>query len=58
MSTGPLAGRGALVTGVSRRVGIGYAVAEIPYPETRDYVIKVLDARGDYRREYRRELGL
>ena len=27
MSSGPLAGRGALVTGVSRRAGIGYAIA-------------------------------
>jgi 3-oxoacyl-[acyl-carrier protein] reductase len=27
VTTGPLAGRGALVTGVSRRAGIGYAVA-------------------------------
>ena len=32
--------------------------ADIPYPETRAYVSKVLDAREDYRREYRRELGL
>ena len=27
MSAGPLAGRGALVTGVSRRIGIGWAIA-------------------------------
>ena len=27
MSAGPLAGRGALVTGVSRRIGIGHAIA-------------------------------
>jgi soluble lytic murein transglycosylase len=33
-------------------------VAEIPFPETREYVRKVLEAREDYRREYRRELGL
>jgi soluble lytic murein transglycosylase len=31
---------------------------EIPFPETRAYVRRVLDARDDYRREYRRELGL
>jgi peptidoglycan lytic transglycosylase len=33
-------------------------VAEIPFPETREYVRKVLEAREDYRREYKRELGL
>jgi 3-oxoacyl-[acyl-carrier protein] reductase len=27
VSPGPLAGRGALVTGVSRRIGIGWAIA-------------------------------
>jgi soluble lytic murein transglycosylase len=30
----------------------------IPFPETRDYVANVLDARRSYRREYARELGL
>ena len=30
----------------------------IPFPETRAYVDKVLDARKKYRREYARELGL
>jgi soluble lytic murein transglycosylase len=34
------------------------AAAHIPFPETRAYVAKVLDAREDYRREYARELGL
>ena len=38
--------------------GRGFAVSDIPYPETREYVRKVLDARADYRREYGRELGL
>ena len=38
--------------------GRDFAVAEIPFPETRGYVRKVLDARKDYRREYPRELGL
>ena len=33
-------------------------VADIPFPETRNYVREVLARRGDYRREYRRELGL
>ncbi len=30
----------------------------IPYPETRDYVQRVLDAKAQYRRRYGRELGL
>jgi soluble lytic murein transglycosylase len=30
----------------------------IPFPETRNYVGRVLDVRERYRREYRRELGL
>lgn len=33
-------------------------VADIPFPETRAYVREVLARRGDYAREYRRELGL
>jgi soluble lytic murein transglycosylase len=33
-------------------------VADIPFPETREYVRTVLAARADYRREYPRELGL
>ncbi|HEX2085573.1 MAG TPA: lytic transglycosylase domain-containing protein, partial [Solirubrobacteraceae bacterium] len=36
----------------------GMKAGEIPFPETREYVDKVLDARREYRREYRRELGL
>jgi soluble lytic murein transglycosylase len=31
---------------------------QIPFPETRAYVGRVLDAQREYRREYRRELGL
>ncbi|HEX5618547.1 MAG TPA: lytic transglycosylase domain-containing protein [Solirubrobacteraceae bacterium] len=39
--------------------GEDFVVAEhIPFPETRAYVTKVLDARRKYRREYARELGL
>jgi soluble lytic murein transglycosylase len=30
----------------------------VPFPETRDYVARVLDARARYKREYRSELGL
>lgn len=39
--------------------GERFRVADhIPFPETRAYVGKVLDARRAYRREYRTELGL
>ena len=39
--------------------GERFRVADhIPFPETRDYVTKVLEARRAYRREYARELGL
>lgn len=34
------------------------AADHIPFPETRDYVSRVFEARRDYRREYARELGL
>ena len=36
----------------------GMTAGQIPFPETRHYVRNVLDARKDYRRSYRRELGL
>ena len=36
----------------------GLRADEIPFPETRAYVDRVMDARSDYRDEYRRELGL
>jgi soluble lytic murein transglycosylase len=39
--------------------GERFKVADhIPFPETRDYVHRVLTARGEYRRTYARELGL
>jgi soluble lytic murein transglycosylase len=39
--------------------GEHFRVADhIPFPETREYVDRVLDARRSYRREYARELGL
>jgi soluble lytic murein transglycosylase len=34
------------------------AAKHIPFPETREYVSKVLDARRAYRRKYAEELGL
>jgi soluble lytic murein transglycosylase len=36
----------------------GLEVEEIPFPETRNYVGKVLEARRDYQQTYARELGL
>ena len=36
----------------------GMKAHEIPFPETREYVRRVLDARSEYRVEYARELGL
>jgi soluble lytic murein transglycosylase len=35
-----------------------FTLSEIPFAETRAYVRKVLAAREDYRKTYRRELGL
>jgi soluble lytic murein transglycosylase len=32
--------------------------SHVPFPETREYVSRVLDARRDYRRNYSAELGL
>jgi soluble lytic murein transglycosylase len=34
------------------------AATHIPFPETRSYVGSVLEVRGRYRREYRKELGI
>ena len=36
----------------------GFTIDDIPFPETRAYVQKVLDARRDYRTQYAAELGL
>src|SRR3954471_8621882 len=33
-------------------------VSQIPFPETRAYIRRVLDARAEYARKYRAELGL
>lgn len=38
--------------------GSGLRVRDIPYPETRAYVERVLEAREQYRTRYRDELGL
>lgn len=37
--------------------GQHFTIADIRFPETRDYVERVLQARGDYRRTYATELG-
>jgi soluble lytic murein transglycosylase len=50
------AGTGNVDRWISRNPGLDRG--EIPFPETRAYVDKVLRARDAYRREYRRELGL
>jgi soluble lytic murein transglycosylase len=44
--------------GRSARAGRRFRVDDIPFPETRAYVRRVLDARRDYRATYPRELGL
>jgi soluble lytic murein transglycosylase len=38
--------------------GEAFEASQIPFPETRDYVVRVLDARSQYRKQYPRELGL
>jgi soluble lytic murein transglycosylase len=35
-----------------------FTLERVPFAETREYVRRVLSARADYRKEYRRELGL
>ena len=50
------AGTGNVDTWIARDPGL--EIKEIPFPETRHYVAKVLDARREYRRTYRAELGL
>lgn len=42
----------------ARSAGHALDQAAIPFPETRDYVARVMQARRDYRANYPRELGL
>ena len=35
-----------------------FTLQRVPFAETREYVRRVLDARADYRKQYRQELGL
>jgi peptidoglycan lytic transglycosylase len=41
----------------ARAHGQALAVSQIPFPETRDYVRKVLGAQQDYRKRYATQLG-
>jgi soluble lytic murein transglycosylase len=50
------AGEGNVDRWISRDPGM--RVEEIPFPETREYVRKVLDVRRDYRTSYATELGV
>jgi peptidoglycan lytic transglycosylase len=52
------AGEGNVDRWLANAGGRDLEVADIPFPETRGYVAKVLAARGEYRRTYPRELGL
>jgi soluble lytic murein transglycosylase len=52
------AGQGNVDEWLAQAEGAHLTPTDIPFPETRHYVAKVLDARADYRREYAHELGL
>ncbi len=41
----------------ARAAGRRFRISDIPFPETRDYVERVLQARADYRRTYAAQLG-
>jgi soluble lytic murein transglycosylase len=41
----------------AREQGTGLSVSDIPFPETRAYVQRVLQAQQDYRNTYPRQLG-
>lgn len=42
---------------LERAQGKRLTVGEIPFPETRAYVVKVMQAQRDYRRQYAQQLG-
>jgi soluble lytic murein transglycosylase len=52
------AGMGNVDRWIAAGDGGDLEVRELPFAETRAYVVKVLGARNDYRREYRSELGI
>jgi soluble lytic murein transglycosylase len=41
----------------ARARGLSFGVADIPFPETRAYVQRVVSARAEYRRRYASQLG-
>jgi soluble lytic murein transglycosylase len=41
----------------ARNQGGALSIDQIPFPETRDYVLRVLQAQQDYRHTYARQLG-
>jgi soluble lytic murein transglycosylase len=41
----------------AHRHGDALTIDQIPFPETRDYVAKVLHAQGEYRQKYAAQLG-
>ncbi len=41
----------------ARADGHGFTIDDIPFPETRDYVLRVLGAQRDYRHTYASQLG-
>ena len=52
------AGMGNVDRWIAEKGGGDLDVRDLPFAETRAYVVKVLGARNKYRREYRDELGL
>jgi soluble lytic murein transglycosylase len=41
----------------ARARGVPFTVSDIPFPETQAYVLRVMQARKDYRRTYASQLG-
>jgi soluble lytic murein transglycosylase len=41
----------------ARADGRSFRISDIPFPETRDYVARVLSARSEYRQKYASQLG-
>ena len=41
----------------ARAEGRSFRISDIPFPETRDYVARVLSARSEYRQKYASQLG-
>jgi soluble lytic murein transglycosylase len=52
------AGMGNVDRWIAQSGDDGITADDLPFPETKAYVGKVLDARANYRKKHRRELGL